>query len=90
MGRKDMPNEDIERVLREHFKAEASELRAPRDPWDWLQSRLETQAQAFASRKIAGYAPGPVLRGVTKAFSGCSVVAIACRRGRRRGWWWAV
>ena len=36
-----MPHEDIERVLRDHFKAEASELRAPSDPWDWLESRLE-------------------------------------------------
>ncbi len=40
MGRKDMPNEDIERVLREHFKAEASDLLAPGDPWNWLESRL--------------------------------------------------
>ena len=40
MGRKDMPNDDIERVLREHFKAEAPDLLAPGDPWNWLESRL--------------------------------------------------
>ena len=52
MGRKDMPNEDIERVLRDHFKAEASELRAPSDPWNWLQSRLATPRPPLLGRLL--------------------------------------
>ena len=52
MARRDMPNEDIERVLRDHFRVEASELRAPGDPWDWLQSRLEPQPRPPFLRRL--------------------------------------
>ena len=54
MGRKDRPNEDMERVLREHFKAEASDLRAPDDPWEWLQSRLAPQPRPPLLRRLLG------------------------------------
>ena len=52
MSNRDMPNEDIERVLREHFKAEASELRAPSDPWNWLESRLEPMPRRTLLRRL--------------------------------------
>ena len=74
MGRKDMPNEDIERVLREHFKAEASELRAPRDPWDWLESRLEPQPQPSLLRRLLGTRRGRFY--AASAASAISVVAV--------------
>ena len=32
---------EMERVLREHFEAESSDLRMSKDPWDWLESRME-------------------------------------------------
>ena len=32
---------DMERVLREHFEAESSDLRMSKDPWDWLEGRME-------------------------------------------------
>ena len=53
-----MLNEDIERVLREHFKAEASELRAPGDPWDWLESRLEPMTRRPYLRRLLGTGSG--------------------------------
>ena len=41
MGREEVPNKEIESVLREHFRAEATELRFARDPWPWLEPRME-------------------------------------------------
>ena len=75
MGRKDMPNEDIERVLREHFKAEASELRAPGDPWEWLQSRLEKRPRPSLVGRLLSTGRGRLyaVSGATAMF----VVAIA-------------
>ena len=75
MGRKDMPNEDIERVLREHFKAEASDLRAPGDPWNWLHSRLEPTPRRPLLRRLLSTRRGRLyaVSGATAMF----VVAIA-------------
>ena len=62
MGRGDMRDMDIERVLREHFKGEASELRAPRDPWAWVESRLEPTprpqllGRLMGMRRVPSYA----------------------------------
>ena len=75
MGRKDIPNEDIERVLREHFKAEASEMRAPSDPWEWLESRLEPRPRRSLLGRLLS-----TRRGRSYAVSGATamfVVAIA-------------
>ena len=41
MRREDSNDSDIERVLRGHFRAEASGLRISRDPWTWLERRLD-------------------------------------------------
>ena len=77
MGRKDMPSEDIERVLREHFKAEASDLRAPGDPWDWLHSRLEPQPRPPLLRRLLGTRRGRfyAVSGATAMFVVTIVVA---------------
>ena len=75
MGRKDMPNDDIERVLREHFKAEASDLRALGDPWNWLHSRLEPTPRRPLLRRLLSTRRGRLyaVSGATAMF----VVAIA-------------
>ncbi len=75
MGRKDMPNDDIERVLREHFKAEASDLLAPGDPWNWLESRLSPTPRPPLLRRLLSTRRGRLyaVSGATAMF----VVAIA-------------
>ena len=86
MGRKDMPNEDIERVLREHFKAEASDLRAPGDPWDWLESRLEPQPRPPLLQRLLGTRRGrfyPATKALAAAAA--SIVAVVAVVGV---WWW--
>ena len=70
-----MPNEDIERVLREHFKAEASEMRAPRDPWEWLESRLEPQPSRPFLRRLLSTGRGRFY--AASAAAAMFVVAIA-------------
>ena len=42
MNGKDLTDDYIEGLLRDHFKAEVAELPATRHPWDWLEGRLET------------------------------------------------
>ena len=32
---------EMERVLREHFETESPDLRMSKDPWEWLQNRME-------------------------------------------------
>ena len=82
MGRGNMRDMDIERVLREHFKAEASELRAPRDPWAWVESRLEPTprprllGRLMGMRRIPSYAVSGAL-----AAAVMSVVAIVAAVG---------
>ena len=41
MNEKDLTDDYIEGLLRDHFKAEVAELPASSNPWDWLKSRLE-------------------------------------------------
>ncbi|MCY3603369.1 MAG: hypothetical protein OXH12_09850, partial [Chloroflexi bacterium] len=43
MARNDMPDQEMERKLREHFAEEAPDLQAPEDLWDRLESRLGKQ-----------------------------------------------
>ena len=74
MSRKGMPNEDIERVMSDHFKAEASDLRAPGDTWDWLESRLEPQPQPSLLRRLLGTRRGRFY--AASAASAISVVAV--------------
>ena len=82
MGRGDMRDMDIERVLREHFKAEASELRAPRDPWAWVESRLEPTPRRRLFGRLIGNRRGPFYA-VSGALAAAvmSVVAIVAAVG---------
>ena len=43
MNEKDLTDDYIEGLLRDHFKAEVAEQPASRNPWDWLKTRLESQ-----------------------------------------------
>jgi len=43
MARNDMPDQEMERKLREHFAEESPDLQAPEDLWDRLESRLGKQ-----------------------------------------------
>ena len=50
MARNEMPDQEMEQRLREHFAEEAEELRAPEDLWARLEGRLgEQQPPRFAS-----------------------------------------
>ena len=42
MSEKDLTDDYIEGLLRDHFKAEVAEQPATKHPWDWLKSRLES------------------------------------------------
>ena len=45
MNEKELTNDYIEGLLRDHFKAEVAELPATRHPWDWLMTRLESPSR---------------------------------------------
>ena len=45
MHEKDLTDDYIEGLLRDHFKAEVAEQPASRNPWDWLKSRLESPSR---------------------------------------------
>ena len=47
--------QEMERVLREHFDTEGPNLRIPKDPWEWLQSRMgEPDKPSLLSRLLNG------------------------------------
>lgn len=59
MARNDPFDTDVERILREHFAAEAADLRAPDDLWERLEGRLgeqEPPSRLAARRGGAGNA----------------------------------
>ena len=43
MASNDSPDQEMERLLRQHFAEETPELRAPNDSWEWLENRLGEQ-----------------------------------------------
>ena len=45
MNEKDLTDDYIEGLLRDHFKAEVAEQPASRNPWDWLKTRLESPSR---------------------------------------------
>ena len=73
-------DQEMERILQEHFNAEDSSLRAPSDPWPWLESRLEEPANpSFFSRLLGLMNPIREGRRLAPAFAvaGVAVVALA-------------
>ena len=45
MNEKELTNDYIEGLLRDHFKAEVAERPASSNPWDWLKTRLESPSR---------------------------------------------
>ncbi len=69
-------DQDFERALRQHFAAEATELRAPVDLWESLEDRLEDPDVSRGWRRLIeaiGRMRTPLL---TLSASGAAVVAI--------------
>ena len=73
---------EMERILREHFDAEAADLGSPSDPWGWLESRMEEPVSpSFFSRLLGGLNPlrefrvSPALAGAAVAVAAVAVVA---------------
>ena len=78
MARRDMPDDEIERVMREHFRAEASELRAPGDPWARVEGRLEPTPKPPLLGRLIGTRSGRFYAASgTLAAAVISIVAIA-------------
>ena len=72
-------DQEMERILQEHFNAEDSGLRAPSDPWPWLESRLEEPAAPSFFSRLLGMM-NPMREGrLSPAFAvaGVAVVAVA-------------
>ena len=72
-------DQEMERILQEHFQAEESNLRAPGDPWPWLESRLEEPASPSFFSRLMGLM-SPIREGrLAPAFAvaGVAVVALA-------------
>ena len=72
-------DQELERTLRRHFEAEASELSAPGDTWARLESRMEEPEMPSFFSRILG-AMSPVRQGRLQpafAVAGVAVVAVA-------------
>ena len=72
-------DQEIERILQEHFDAEDSNLRAPGNPWEWLESRLEEPANPSFFSRLLGLM-NPIREGrlaPALAVAGVAVVAVA-------------
>ena len=70
---------EMERILREHFDAEATDLHAPNDPWPWLESRMEEPMPPSFFSRLLGFL-NPMREGrLSPAFAaaGVAVVAVA-------------
>ncbi len=83
MAHNDSPDSEfdpeMERILREHFDVEDSNLRAPNDPWPWLESHMEELTMPSFFSRLLGYL-NPMRNGrLSPAFAvaGVAVVAVA-------------
>ncbi len=47
MDRRDLSDENIEDILREHLQAELESMPPAANPWEWIQSRLPRQRSRF-------------------------------------------
>ncbi len=79
-GNDDGSDREMERVLREHFESESSDLRMSKDPWDWLESRMDEPSSpplltriTNSFRNIFQLKPGPVF----SAAGAAAVVLVA-------------
>ena len=64
MNEKDLTDDYIEGLLRDHFKAEVAEQPASKHPWDWLKSRLESPSRPPGFRGFLSAISKPLVAGV--------------------------
>ena len=64
MNEKDLTDDYIGGLLRDHFKAEVAEQPASRNPWDWLKSRLESPSRPPGFRGFLSAIPKPLVAGI--------------------------
>ena len=68
---------EMDLILREHFDAEASDLRSPSDPWPWLESHMEEPAMPSFFSRLLGYL-NPMRSGhLSPAFAVAGVAVVA-------------
>ena len=66
MNEKELKNDYIEGLLRDHFKDEVAEQPATKHPWDWLKSRLESPSRPRPPgfRGLLSAIPIPLVAGI--------------------------
>ena len=64
MHEKDLTDDYIGGLLRDHFKTEVAEQPASRNPWDWLKSRLESPSRPPGFRGFLSAISKPLVAGV--------------------------
>ena len=75
MAHNDTPDQEIERLLREHFTNEGEDLRAPRDTWQRLESCLDEEPMRRGFRNWLFPHAGPP--GWGPSFAVAAVVVVA-------------
>ena len=67
---------EMERILREHFDADAAELRSPGDPWAWLESRMKEPESPPFFHRLLGFL-NPVREGRLSPAFAASIAVVA-------------
>ena len=75
MAHNDTPDQEIERLLREHFTNEGEDLRAPQNTWQRLKSRLDEEPNRRRFRNWLFPQAGPP--GWGPSFAVAAVVVVA-------------
>ena len=69
---------EMERVLREHFETESTDLRMSKDPWEWLQNRMEEpEMPSLPSRIMNGLSRMLASQPALSAAGAAAVVLVA-------------
>ena len=68
---------EMDLILREHFDAEASDLRSPSDPWPWLESHMEEPAMLSFFSRLLGYLNTMRSGHLSPAFAAAGVAVVA-------------
>ena len=69
---------EMERVLREHFETESTDLRMSKDPWEWLQNRMEEpEMPSLLTRLMNGLSQMLTARPAFAAAGAAAVVLVA-------------
>ena len=69
---------EMEHVLREHFETESTDLRMSKDPWEWLQNRMEEpEMPSLPSRIMNGLSRMLASQPALSAAAAAAVVLVA-------------